>query len=381
MWRKIVIILCILFVGQCLLHYFSQRPLWLDEDYVFQSIATYQPMEIFGPLKTHQAFPRIHLFLITIFSAPFGNHVLALRFFALIAMLAAFLIWFKLYQKEFSAGPVLALLVLSFACSYRLTYYAAELKPYAMDVLVVAVYALFFRYQYRCREMSEPNRFMIAAAIALPTLVFFSYAGFFVMWISAYNFLVMSLKNKKCVTLLILNIVAIALSLIALYHVDLKHFMYYKGYYQYWNGSFLDTSSVLAFLDPFFEGIKKIVTYWNGTNKAFVQASVIFMPFFLFAIFYYGFRYFKEDRGGIYRLDTLALVLFFELIVFGILRKYPFTGERVTLFMAPLVFYLILKGMDALKRYKYLRCFFLGYYGIYSLVCLVNTFLIHLALY
>lgn len=380
MWRKVVIICSVLFVAQCLLHYFSMRPLWLDEEYVFASVRNYAPLKIFGPLETHQAFPRVHLFLIKIFSQNFDYHVLSLRLSSLIFMLAAFFTWKALYRRAAGEDWFLALLALSFAASYRMTYYAAELKPYAMDVLTVALYALFFQHQQKLTDKKTDGLTVFLAA-ALPLLVFFSYAAFFVIWIVAYNFLLMSIRNRSFLPVAAINVIASAGCLFTIYQIDLKHFMYYQGYYSYWDSYFLDTSSFTVFMDQLFEGIKRLVTYWNAPSKIFVQASVIFIPFFLFALFRYGFLQLRSQGWKICGIDALALVLFLEMIAFGILHKYPFTGSRITLFFAPFVFYLIIKGIDALKNLKSLRLLFLGYYTVFSLATLVNTFFIHMKLY
>lgn len=90
--KKISWLMMGIFIGLCLLHYFSQRPLWLDEGFVYQSLTTYSYEQIFGPLKTQQAFPRVHLSLIKFVSENAHYHLWAVRLCSLIAMITAFFV-------------------------------------------------------------------------------------------------------------------------------------------------------------------------------------------------------------------------------------------------------------------------------------------------
>ena len=47
----------VVFSALCLLHYFSQRPLWLDEGFVLNNLQGLSFLEIFGPLRNAQGFP------------------------------------------------------------------------------------------------------------------------------------------------------------------------------------------------------------------------------------------------------------------------------------------------------------------------------------
>ena len=145
---KLLFVFCLLwFIFLCFFHYCSGRPLWLDENFLLQNIKSLQYKEIFGPLKNAQAFPRLYLVSIKFFAERFHYHVLALRFFPLVAMLFAFFIWAKIYKKGFLCKWSYLLSLFSFATSYSLSYYAAEFKHYSMDLLVVALFTLYLIYQ------------------------------------------------------------------------------------------------------------------------------------------------------------------------------------------------------------------------------------------
>ena len=70
----------------------NSRPVkdWLDENFILDNIKDKNPASILGPLANSQAFPRLYLVIIREFASIFNYNVLALRFFPLVSMFAAF---------------------------------------------------------------------------------------------------------------------------------------------------------------------------------------------------------------------------------------------------------------------------------------------------
>lgn len=387
-FNKYLIGACVfLYVFFAFLHYFSQRPLWLDEQFVFASVESYNYGQIFGPLKTQQAFPRVYLALVKALSMPFDYHLLALRFLSLVFMLAAFFVWLKLYKQNTKNTWQLALLLLSFACSYRLTYYGAELKHYSMDVLTVALFSWYLGRQQKLVH-EKPRRLDYGCVVCLPLLLFFSYSGLFVFWMVVWNLVLMVKRNQSLKFLLALSVLSSLTAFITFYQIDLRYSFQQKGILAYWQSYFLCTDSPGCFSETFFEGIKRLVVYWCGTEKWQYRAAVIFLPFFIYSLFRYGVRAVKEHKGKIFGLEAIVFTMFIELCILGALKYYPFTGERITLFFAPFVFYLVLKGMNDLRTSpvagregKLLGNIVIGYYIIYCLVCALNTLGVYVRLY
>ena len=85
------------FIALCALHLLSQRPLWLDEAFVYQNIIHLSYAELFGPLKPAQSFPRVYLCIVKWIGSLFVNHVVALRFLSFVFMITAYMVWKKLY--------------------------------------------------------------------------------------------------------------------------------------------------------------------------------------------------------------------------------------------------------------------------------------------
>ena len=379
--KRITILMSIIFIGLSLLHYFSQRPLWFDEQPLGESLQTYTYPQIFGPLIREQAFPRVYLFLIKVISAPFDFSLLAVRFLPLAAMLAAFFIWKKIFRLFLRNDILYILAILAFAGSYRLTYYAAELKQYSMDVLVAGLYILFLNYQSRFKLQAPPKRLYVLS-IVMPFLLFFSYTAIFFFWIIAFNFFLMIIfdGNKKLIPVFLLNTFILLLAFITICAIDLRYSIN-PMMTQYFQSYYLGTDSLGNFFTPFSEGVQRLATYWYGDTKYFVRAASIFIPFFFFGMLIYGFKALKISRGQIFNLDNVGLIVFLELFVLGLLKKYPFTGDRITLFFAPFTMYIILKAMHGLSSNKFVQWVFLGYFAVFNVTCVANTFYQHLKLY
>ncbi|MGE0268279.1 MAG: hypothetical protein AB7S78_07475 [Candidatus Omnitrophota bacterium] len=369
------------FILLCLLHLFSQRPLWLDEDFVFQNIIHLDYAELFGPLKPAQSFPRVYLSLIKWIGAFFDNHVMALRFLPFLCMLSSFFLWRKIYdglpiRKE--QGHFI-LLLFSWLSSYWMVYYSAELKPYSMDVLAVGLYTLFFVHQDKIKDQT-PDRWMIICSGLIPLLIFFSYACVFVFWIAVYNFLYMSFRNKKIIPVFLLNSVISLACFLLFYWTDIRHSITTAGV-DYWESYFLCTDSPACFFSTFGEGVKRFSVFWWGTQKFFRRAAVIFIPLFLYGLVRWGGGGFRKERFKITTVDSLSLVLFIEFIMLGLLHKYPFTGQRITLFYAPFVFYLVTRTLLEARRIKYLGNVLYFYYIGYCCSSLGVSVWMYLQLY
>ncbi len=378
---RILLIFCIIwFIFLCFVHYFSARPLWVDEDSVFKNIETFKAAQLLGPLEHCQVFPRVYLIIIKIFSKMFNYSILSLRFFSLISMLGAFFIWKKLYKGSLSNKWQFLLVLFSFANSYAFSYYAAELKPYSLDVLVVGIFCLYFIHQRRFVN-SQPSKPFIIITLLLPFTLLLSYGSFFVFWIVVYNFLSWVRKNRKILPL-ILGYTAISFAVIIFaYWFDLRHDLLIRDLFMYWDDYFISTKSFYYFFKSFGEGLRKLTVWWFGNSTFFRRTASVFIPFFIISLFRCGIKSIRKDKFRIMSIDTIGMVIFLELIVLGLLKKYPFTGERITLFFAPFVFYFIIKAIGSFRKIKPLYLGLNIFYIGFLLICGINSLLAHLKFY
>lgn len=380
-YHKPMLIFCaLLFISLCLLHYFSQRPLWLDENFIFDNIKNLKSLEILGPLSNSQAFPRIYLIAIGKFAARFDYDVLALRLFPLLSMFAAFFIWLKIYNREIFNRWEAILASFSIACSYSFSYYASELKQYSMDVLVAGIFCLYFRYQQKLAS-KKPSRTFILMTLFLPFTLLLSYSGFFVFWIVIYNFLFMFKKGFKIPAISAVYTLLCFLCIVFVYYFDLRHTLSTQALFSYWNDYFLSTDSFCSFIKSFGEGLRKLTAWWFGKGKIFIRIGSALIPFFIAPMFVRGIRSLKQHRFMIWEIDSLGLIIFLELFILGMLKKYPFTGGRLTLFFAPFVFYFIIRGIEYFRVNRVLYFGISVYYIAFLLACSMNSFLSYLRLY
>jgi len=368
-----------LFLALCLFHFFSARDLWLDEDFVFKNIVNHGYLDLFGPLDPLQSFPRLYLLFIKVFSVPFDYHVLALRFFSLVCMLGAFFILIRIFRADCRDDLSVLMTLFAICVSYRFSYYAAELKPYSMDVLVIAIFALYFHYQ-RVFENMDPSKKDYVIAALLPLLLFFSYAAVFVFWIVGFNFLLQMRKNRNVWRILCLNAVVSLFCFALFYWIDIRHSITIPGV-EYWDGYFICYSSFECFMDKFGDGIRRFVFYPFKGIKPMRYAASLFVPFFVFATFIYGFIRLKKDRLQIYHSDSLCLLLFLELFILASLQLFPFVGGRLTLFYLPLVIYMFVKGLTGIKKWPSLRKGVIIYFIVFYVTCLIRTIYLHLQYY
>jgi len=378
--NKISIAFFASFLLLCLLHHFAQRPLWNDEQFIINNFKQLSYAQTFGMLVNSQAFPRVHMVLIRFIAEPMNYHLLLVRLFSLITMIAAFFVWAKIYKKTFKENIGFAFVLLSFTASFSMSYYASELKPYAMDVLVVGLFMLFLSRQKELQDGLPVKRDYLIASL-LPITLLFSYGGFFVVWIVGLNFLLILRKNRKIFLLFLNYAIVSSLILILSYNIDIKFSKEVQEAYSYWNSYFVCRSSAGCFFESLGEGIQRLSTWWFGNTKAFKAAASPFIGFLLYSLVRYGYMSLRKSKFCIFSVETLSAVLFLELFVFGLLRKYPFTGERITLFLAPLIFSLIVRGIMDLRRIKLAFYGFSLYYIGYLLLCYGNSFIYYVKLY
>ncbi|MBM3255751.1 MAG: hypothetical protein FJZ08_05565 [Candidatus Omnitrophica bacterium] len=276
-------------------------------------------------------------------------------------MFLAFWAWLKAYKNNLLA-------VFSFSVSYWLVYYAAELKPYSMDLLVVGIFCLLLGYK----------RGLI---FFLPLLLFFSYAAIFVFWIPAYNLFMLWRKDKSTLPSLITYILVSMAAFISAYSIDWRFGLSQSCLFDYWRDYFICSDSPYCFIKSFTEGLRNMVAWPFGNNRLSLRLASVFIPFFLLGIFLSFRSFLKEAKSGIKTLESFGAIIFIELFILGLFKKYPFTGERVTLFFMPVVFFMIVKGIELFKRYKTLYFSLLTVYTLFLSYSGFNSLLAFLRLY
>ncbi|TBR15931.1 hypothetical protein EPO66_05285, partial [bacterium] len=323
----------LLYLFLCAVRFISAKPLWLDENFILSNIRELSPPEIFGPLKHAQGFPRVYLFLIQGCARAFSYNIYSLRMLPFACMISSFFIWLSIYKREEGKGIGFLLFILSWCGSYFMSNYSSELKQYSMDVLAAAIFSWFILRQKYFLSAQKIMLSLQAGYLLLPSLVLLSYTGYFFVLLPAYN-LILNLKgNKPNKAYLSVYTASLIVCIFLSYHFDLRYTLADQGLRGYWKDYFISTSSVYEFVKSFTEGLRNIFVRWFLERKPVTYIMTIFMPLGLFYMFFSVFKRIKGDKAAILSLGGLALVLLMELFLAGMMKVYPFTGARVTLFM------------------------------------------------
>ena len=311
-----------------------------------------------------QVFPRVYLFFVQQFSRLFDFHILSLRFPSFVCMILAFFIWLKLAKYELKEKGKYLAFVLSWCASSMLIYYSSELKQYSMDVLMGALYLLFIYNE----ETIKNKKFYPLIVMGLPFLGLFSYTAFFFCPIVFYNFLILSKKDKSYIRGMVIFTTIFLAALLISYFFDMR-LRPMEILNREWRDYFVSLASMGEFFKTFGEGTMNLFVRWLAEHPRFIKrVGTFFMIFGILNLVYSFFLHKKKEQGLIKSLNTIALILFLELFVAGLFKKYPFTVPRTSLFYCPIVLYITLQGIDSLKKVnKYVYALVQGLYVIFLL--------------
>ncbi len=349
-------VFCVWFILLCLAHYLSPRPLWNDEECVFNSIRYFSAGQMFTEkLLNIQVFPRAYLFVIQRFSRLFGHSLQSLRFFSFVCMLGAFALWLRLAGRELSNRLEYLTFVMSWPASAMLIYYSSELKQYSMDVLAGAVFLLFILQQDRL-EKTWPSWKYLAVLAVLPAWGLFSYPAFMFAVIVLYNLARQYRQHRDNGRRVLIYAGSLLVFLVISWFFDMR-FRHPQAVTLGFGDYFISFASVAEFFKTFQEGTLSLFTKWLVVRPRLIKKiSLFFLVFGLLYMFYGFFKNIKKEGGQARSLTTVAFFLFIELFILGALKKYPFVVPRTALFFCPFALFLTVKGIARLKdvsRYLY----------------------------
>ncbi len=326
-------------------HYFNQRPLWNDEQCVFNSVESFSAQQLFSqPLSNIQQFPKTYLYLIQQVSAPFNWHLLALRFLPFACMVIAFMLWMRIAYRYFQDSWKMVLFVACWVASTPLIYYAAELKQYSMDTMSAAFFAWFLIHQPQW-PTTKVRRWLMA----LPLLGLFSYPALLFLPLPVINAWVLAGRGWR-LPKEIGGYLGMALVVVAVvYWVDIR--VSVSDLPSYWADYFISTASIGSFFQTLGESLNNFVGRWFAINPKWIRgASRFFIGFgFLYLICTF-FVQWRKDRFIFRRLAPIAFFIFVELFILSVLQKYTFSVVRVVLFFCPFLLMATIDGMGWLKE-------------------------------
>ena len=343
--RVLILILIGWYLSLAWGHYFNQRPLWNDELCVLNSIIHLKPAALFSqPLLGGQSFPRVYLWAVQQFSNPFDQHLLSLRLFSLLAMIGAFFVWLKISRRVLSHLLDQILFIGCWGASMPLVYYAAELKPYSMDVLAAGLIVLFLISQDELQK--EPHLYR-TILLLLPLLALWSYPTIFLLWLPLYHLIRSCIYQRRSKLELLLFSGCFAGVLGVLYFFDFRHTVS-NLLEVYWHDYFISFKSMKDFLGTLGKGMNNLIGRRFAESPRWVKIpSRIFIGFGVGYMLLAFWDKFKTDRFILRSIISLAFVIFVIQLILAVLRIYPFAVPRMSLFFTPL---LLIMTIMALRR-------------------------------
>jgi hypothetical protein len=297
-------------------------------------------------LLDYQEFPRFYIWCIQQFSRPFNNHLLALRFFPFLAMMAAFPVWINVVRSQSRDARTLILFIGCWCASIPLVYHAGELKPYSMDVLVSGLFMLFL-----CRQADLQKRPVLYRGLLffLPLLGVVSYPVIFLYPLPLYNLLRDAYARRRLSPELILYLGGGVVWVSFVYFFDYR--VTDTGLLEScWYTNFIYFNSANDFFNTFGEQVNNIISRWFAEKPHWIRAA---SRFFVGSGFLYmlvnSWRIFKAEGFRFRSLIPAALVVFFLHLMLGCLHKYPFSIPRLSLFFSPFLLWMTVLSMQWLR--------------------------------
>ncbi|MCC7187337.1 MAG: hypothetical protein IT312_01235 [Anaerolineales bacterium] len=320
--------------------YFSGRSLWADEAMLALNVVNRNVAELFKPLDYDQGAPLGFLLVEKLFNSIFGRQELVLRFFPLVAGLAALWLFYLLLislrggaerRRSVAVAPwrhnLLTIALALFAINPQLIYYTSEAKQYIVDVAVTLGLLLLaipiFQNQFN-------NKKLILLGIAGIIGLWFSHPALFVLAGIGVALVVQFFRSrdyKNLRTTLGIGLLWLA-NLTLLYFINLRNLSHNDYLADYWSAGFLP-------LPPWSDlgWVNELIAY---------QFDIQFFPLLVLLLIFIGwFVLFREQTS---LAIAFAFTTFFAFLA-SALRLYPVNG-RLSLFLIPLGIILLGKAAE-----------------------------------
>jgi hypothetical protein len=307
------------------------RSLWLDEAMLTNNILARDFAGLFHQLDNDQGAPVGFLLVQKLVTLLLGDSEYALRLVPFLAGVLALALMFLLTRKisnAFAGNLALAL----FAISPALIYYASEVKQYSSDVAIALALILLF-IKFADAKLDAQNATLLAFSGAL--VIWFSHPALFVIAALGLTLFAQAVreKDKRQIVALLLVALAWALSLAALYFVNLRQLSTHEFFLNYWSAGFIPhDASAFAWLV-------------NSLRAPFADLLGLQIPYLVSALLFLLGMIRLTRR--LPRFGLFLLLIFFLALFASFLTLYPFAG-RMILFLVPILVLPLAEGVDFL---------------------------------
>jgi hypothetical protein len=298
--------------------------------------------ELLLPLEYGQVAPLGFLIVQAVIVGIFGSSEYVLRLFPLICGIASLLLFPRVARHALGAAPALIIATALFATSYKLIFYASNVKQYSSDVAItLALYALTHRTLSAGLSLRTSVAFGIAGAIA----IWFSHPAMFILAGIGATLAGLFAHRKAWASLrrVVMAGALWAFSFGIFYVVSLRKLPRPEGLLDYWAGGFMPvpprTLSELRWFDETF-------------FRFFREPLGLFPVSLACTAFLVGCISLVSQRKDQFLL--LGTPVLWALIA-SALHVYPFS-DRLLLFAAPFAIIAIAEGLirfgDMAQRHR-----------------------------
>lgn len=315
-----------------------ERSLWLDEALLASNIAERSLPALLEPLEGDQAAPPGYLALTKASVQLFGLHERSLRAPSLLASLAALIVFATWARRRLERTPA-RLAVALFASLPALVLYAAELKPYAFDLLAAVLVTCL-----AADLVASPRRGRLLALALVGVLApWFSFASVFVLAGAGLVLAVHGVRSRSIAPPVLLGVAAAwTASFLAMWIGFASASAANENFARYWESSFLPLPPTAARdLGLLARAVFRFVEAPFETRHALPTAD--FAPFAAgLVLCLLGLGVLKRARE-----DRVALAVWVLPWLVAVLASasghYPFVG-RFLLVFAPSIVWLLVVG-------------------------------------
>jgi len=312
--------------------FIANRSLWLDEAMLALNIGTRSFTELTQPLDYGQQAPIGFLYIEKIVIELFGNQDYILRLFPLAAEIVSIFLIYKIANSYFKWTGVLLVSGL-YAVSNQLIYFASEVKQYSCDVMI-ALFLLFLGN--RCLVPNANLRLFIAFGFGAALSMWISHPAVFIITAISISLTFDRLLRRDWQRLLWLwgILFMLLINFAVLYFVSLRSLAADTYLLNYWRKGFMPMppwSNIAWFPNAFISMLE------NPAGLSVVPLSGV-------ALFFGSLSFFVRKWQF-----ALFLIMPFSIVLLASgFEKYPFS-ERLLLFIVPIVFFLIVEGIERFR--------------------------------
>jgi len=308
-----------------LLHY----PLWGDEAFLAINFLDRSYLDLLRPLDYGQIAPLVFLWAERLMVGLFGFNEASLRIVPFVCSLISVPLFWDLSRRVFPGASWASLFATAiFAISYHPIQHAADVKPYASDLLVALI---LLNMAVRYWEQPGYSRWLWWLAAFSPLALAASHPAIFVaggLTLGLFPGVIAQSKLRVLLPYLVFNL-ATACSFCALFYLFIspQGSVGINGLRDYWAAGFPPLNDARAFLGWLLKiHTGSLFAYPGGGHGGRSAGTMLLMLLAIGTLV-------RSDRRG---LTGLLLAPFGLTLFAAILRRYPYGDEaRIGQFLAP----------------------------------------------